>query len=60
MRLSELIKKATELKRIHGNLDILDNDYYSICTLRFCTFKDDVDDYNVKAGDSIIQIISDR
>ncbi|MDD4389708.1 MAG: hypothetical protein PHW03_02775 [Eubacteriales bacterium] len=39
MRLSELITQAQTLKDKHGDLEILDTDYYSICGLRLRTFE---------------------
>ena len=60
MKLSNLIKKATDLQEKHGDLDVLDEDGFSVCTLSVRVFDCDIDEWNVKAGDKVVQIKSDR
>ena len=60
MKLSELIKKATDLQEEHGDLEILDADGFSVYALSLLVFEQDIDEWNVNAGDKVAQIKSDR
>ena len=60
MKLTELIMQAQALKRDHGDLDVLDSDYFGIICLSLREFEQDSDEINVKAGDKVAQIKSDR
>lgn len=60
MKLSDLIKKAIDLQEEHGDLEILDEDGFSVFTLSLLVFDRDIDEWNVNAGDKVAQIKSDR
>jgi len=60
MKLSELIQRAEQLKAENGDIEVLDEDYYSTLAIKVRTFEEDCDFYNAKKGDMVAVIRSGR
>ena len=56
MKLSEMIQKAQELKDKHGDLEILTNEGWPLSTFYYRKFEDDNKEWNITAGDEVVEI----
>jgi len=59
MRLSELIKEASELLEKDGDLDVLDEDMFGIMGFRLTVSEGEYpEDYDLPTGEKFVQVVS--
>ena len=61
MKISELIKEASELLEKEGDLDVLDKDMFGIMSITLVVSEGEYpEDYNLPAGEKFVQMVSMR